>query len=319
MEKRKIRSKISKTSALAFKSWWFYSLMASQSYVLAHAFRQGKLSKEQIKKLPKDFDVVLKTYDDFGWVGNITFSDWLKQKDEVLFRTSKQIPMVSTITHIPRSDEGNFEKISDDISKYMYGTRSNQNYPHALILSIPVDMPQKHIAKQVAAKVKLYKQSQRMAKNPGIVEIPLYRFFANKLKTTAFRSSLKTLKTKIRNPEWPLWQVGTEIELNKAAAIEIRKAEAKRVDIVKATGIRPKPDESAYLDKMKMNTLVNRQIKYALLLAENAARGRFPCIDPIVDKNGKSIKLEMDYAFMQDQYEIAEAEFYKRYPKPEIV
>lgn len=124
---------------------------------------------------------------------------------------------------------------------------------------------------------------------------------------------------KIRNPDWSLWRVGTEVNLNEDAAIEIRKAEDKRVEIVKATGKRPKPEDNAYLEKMTMNTLVHRQIKYALLLGENAARGRFPSIDPIVDKDGKSIKLTMNYPFMNGEYAIAEAEFYERYPRPEIV
>lgn len=88
---------------------------------------------------------------------------------------------------------------------------------------------------------------------------------------------------------------------------------------MKITGKRPKPEDNAYLEKMTMNTLVHRQIKYALLLTENAARGRFPCIDPIVDRHGKEIKLKMDYLFVKAEHEMADEEFYKRYPKPEIV
>jgi hypothetical protein len=319
MENRKFRIKIKKTGGYALKRWWFYALMASESYVLAHAFREGRLSTEQIASLPWDFSRVLQTYDNFGWVGNITFTDWLNRKDKVLFRTEKQLPSVSTITRIPRGDTGDPNKIIDDVMKHLYGTRDNQNFPNALLLSIPLNLSKQSIFRQIAQKIDVYKQSPRKASHPVDLEIPLYRFRANKLKTTAFDSSLKTLHKKIRNHEWPLWKVGTEVNLNEDAAVEIRKAENKKEEIKKATGKRPKPEDNAYLEKMTMNTLVHRQIKYALLLAENAARGRFPSIDPIVDKNGKDVKLIMDYPFMNAEYAIAEAEFYERYPQPEIV
>lgn len=319
MENRKIRIKISKKSAFAFKEWWFYALMASESYVKAHAYRQGRLSPEEISKLPWDFGLVLQTYDDFGWVGNITYPDWFKQKNKFLFTVNRMRPAIKKIALIEKGDKGDYEKIVRSLEKYVAADRPYQNSPKSLIVSIPIDMPKQHLYRQLSAKIDLYKSIKREIEDPADIEMPLYCFKANKLKTTAFRSSLKTLKTKIRNPEWPLWKVGTEINLNEDAAIGIQKAEAKREAIVKKTGKRPKPEDSAYEDKMIMNTMVSRQLKYAFLLTENAARGRFPCIDPILGKDKKPIKLTMDYQFMNSEYAIAEAEFYERYPRPEIV
>lgn len=316
MDKTKKRSKISPTSAIALKKWWFCALMASESYALAHAFRCNELSKKQIANLPWDFGLVLQTYDDFGWVGNIAFVDWLNNKDKVLFRTSKAIPSVSTIGHIPRGDKGDVEKLTQELMKYLYTKRENTNFSNSLIVSIPLNMSKRSIIKQITSKIDAYKKSTKKAKDPVDVEIPLYSFRAKKLKTTAFNSSLKTLHTKIRNPDWPLWKVGAEIDLHTVATRNIREAEASREEITKQTGKRPKPQESAYESKMTMNTLVNRQIKYALLLAENAARGRFPSIDPILDKDGQPIKLKMDYDYMCATYDKAEKEYYERYPQP---
>lgn len=316
MEKSKKRVKTSPTSALARKKWWFYALMASESYALAHAFRCNELSKEQMDDLPWDFGEVLQTYDNFGWIGNIAFVDWLNNKDKVLFRTSKNIPRVSRIGHIPRGDKGDFEQLALELSKYLHITRENSNFPNALLVSIPLNKSKRSILQEIATQIDYYKKSTKKIKDPVDVEIPLYRFQVNKLKSTAFNSSLKTLHTKIRNPDWPLWKVGAEVDLNKAAAMDIREAEAKREEITRKTNKRPKPDENAYAAKLTMNTLVHRQIKYAFLLSENAARGRFPSIDPILDKDGSPVTLKMNYEYMSAVYDKAEREYYERYPKP---
>jgi hypothetical protein len=319
MEKPRKRVKIPKTAAISLKHWWLSALMASETYLLAHAFRQDRLSNEQITKLPWDFGVVLQTYDNFGWIGDLGFFDWLKRKDGVLFRVDSSFPSVSTITHLPRGDLGDPNKVIEDVLKHLAKTRSNKRCPNSLIVSIPLHLSKQSIYRSIARQIDMHKTLKLKVKNPVDVEIPLYRFIARKLKTTTFKSSLKTLRTKIHNPDWPLWKVGLEAGLNENAAIEIRKAEAMREEIEKATGKRPKPDEGAYIEKMSMNTLANRQIKYALLLTENAARGRFPCIDPILDKDGNAVKLKVDYPFMKAEHEMADEAFHKRYPKPEIV
>jgi hypothetical protein len=51
-------------------------LRISPSYELARKAKMDKLTASEMKRLPKDFDLVLKTYDEYGDVSTIKFADW---------------------------------------------------------------------------------------------------------------------------------------------------------------------------------------------------------------------------------------------------
>ena len=66
--------------------YWFEYLRVSPSYELARRYRLEKLSATDKKRLPKDFDQVLKVFDDFGNLQQQLFKPWWVQTGLTLMR-----------------------------------------------------------------------------------------------------------------------------------------------------------------------------------------------------------------------------------------
>jgi hypothetical protein len=92
-----------------------------------------------------------------------------------------------------------------------------------------------------------------------------------------------------------MWQIAIRLKLNpiqteKINAFEQQKAAAKAQG-KKVDGLFEPVEE-----KLLINAVMGRYIRHAYLLAENAARGKFPCIDERYDEYGKKEKTYFDYS-----------------------
>jgi len=67
-------------------------LRLSPSYELARKTRMGKLTAAEKKRLPKDFDLVLKTYDEYGDISTIQFADWWASKESIFMAVTTSNP-----------------------------------------------------------------------------------------------------------------------------------------------------------------------------------------------------------------------------------
>lgn len=309
MEQTKKRIKIHPRSYAAWQFRWLAVLALSPSFHLAHDYRHGKITEKTFRREVVEADRVLQTYDDFGYVPEMNPFDWMNNKtNQRLFQTSKNtITDVSTLGLISRGDRGNFELLEQKLMRYMFDVRDRMNHPTTLLLAVPMHFSKTKILEMVGRKIDTYKNAHRKIRNPVEVEKPRYQVIKNKLRVAAFKQARSVVMAKIENPNWPLWKVGMELNLNNLAVREIEQFEAEYA----ASESRRGKIDSRYkptLAKRLLNTLTSRMINHMYWLAENAARGRFPLAEPILDANGKKIAAKYDFDDLHKRHLATQAE-----------
>lgn len=240
----------------------FEYLRLSPSYELARKARIGKLTAAQKKTLPSDFDLVLKTFDEFGDLSSIKFADWWATTGIELYGTEFIKPQVRQIANIEKNEE--FEPgFSKALEHYFNGFRKQEGSGRALIAAIPLGMPKRAILKEVTklinkTGVSVPPKSQKAKRS----------LTAKRLRSAPLFIGLNLLWAKAQHPDWVNWRLGVAAMVSPTNAVgldpNIKKASVKTVD-----------------QRNNMTILTSRALKKAQCIAENAARGRFPDPTPI--------------------------------------
>ena len=237
-------------------------LRLSPTYELARKARAGKLTTKEMKLLPEDFDLVLKTYDEYGDVAKVKFDDWWISTGINLYGTEYVKPQVRQIANIEKNEEyeSGFNKA---LEHYFKTFRKQEGSGRALILAIPLGMPKRAILKEVT----------RVINRTGVTVPPKAQKAKRSLTAKRLRSAplfigIKLLWAKAQHPDWVNWRLGVVAKVSPTNAIGLdisaTKASAKTVD-----------------QRNNMTVLTSRALKKAQYIAENAARGRFPDPKPI--------------------------------------
>lgn len=240
----------------------FEYLRLSPSYELARKARTGKLTATQKRMLPDDFDLVLKTYDEYGDVSKISFANWWASTGINLYGSEYIKPQVRQIANIEKNEE--YEPgFAKALEQYFKSFRRHEGSGRALILAIPLGMPKRAILKEVT----------RMINKTGVTAPPRAQKSKRSLTAKRLRSKplfigLNLLWAKAQNPDWVNWRLGIAAKVSPTNAVGLdinaKKASAKTVD-----------------QRNNMTVLTSRALKKAQYIAENAARGRFPEPKPI--------------------------------------
>ncbi len=290
---QKFKMKVDPRGSYAQLHRWHFVLKLSPSYELAHQYRQGKITKKSFLSAVAEPDLVLQTYDDLGYTWDLSFEKWHKRSPNN-FKPKNVDAVVKTIINLPNGRDVNKSKLE----QAMWTTiveRENRGFPPMLLLAITLDITTAKAMILVENKLvklkKMYNESLEDLQNRNK---PKYQVRKTKLRTASIRTSINTVSTKIAHPDWPLWKVGSLLEINKDAAKAIMENEEANAKI-KASGKRLNKRDNLFDLKILMNTLTSRFIKYGFLLAENAARGRFPCVDPILNADGSKASTRYDF------------------------
>jgi hypothetical protein len=239
----------------------------------------GKLTAAEKKRLPIDFDLVLKTYDEYGDVSTIKFADWWVQTGMGLYGSDYIKPQVRQIGRIEKNEEYEIG-FSKALEKYFQSFRKHEGNGPGLILAIPLGMTKKSILKEVS----------NMINKAGVV-VPTKAqkakrsLTAKRLRSAPLFIGLHLLWAKAQHPDWANWRLGVAAKVSptNAAGLDINaiKATAKTAD-----------------QRINLTVLTSRALKKAQLISENAARGRFP--------DSKSLPLpEYDYEDIYRRMRIA--------------
>lgn len=240
----------------------FEYLRLSPSYELARKARMGKLTATQKRLLPNDFDLVLKTYDEYGDVSKISFADWWATTGINLYGSEFIKPQVRQIANIERNEE--YEPgFAKALEHYFKSFRKQEGSGRALILAIPLGMPKRAILKEVS----------KMINRSGVTVPPKAQKAKRSLTAKRLRSAplfigLNLLWAKAQNPDWANWRLGV--------AAKVSPTNAKGLDIGSAKATAKTADQ-----RINMTVLTSRALKKAQYIAENSARGRFPDPKPI--------------------------------------
>lgn len=295
MVKAKPRQKLSPRSQPAWILKWLAALECSPSFHLAHDYRQGLITLEEFERQVVRADLVLQTYDDFGYVPEMNFIDWVNNKSKrSLYSWGVNSPRVTKLTHLNKGDPGETSRVFERVDDFMNKTRKDMAYPPTLMMAIPTNLSKSKILKMVAQELDRYKELPKRAPKPVKLVRPKYPVIPNRLRIEPFNMARRIVWTKCVQPDWPLWKVGLMWNLNKLAVNEILRMDDKQASIEDA-GKSLAPKFNAADPKRILNVLASRMINRYYFIAENAARGKFPCTDPIIDDEGKKVKASYDF------------------------
>lgn len=128
---------------------WFDLLRLSPSYELASRYRRskGKISTEDKRRLPKDFDQVLTVFDDLGAVQNTSFSRWWidhglrnfgsagdRPESRLLFVADGQRDAKSQLARVSK----HFDEVWPDAGR-----------PPTLVLALPLNLTRRQALREV--------------------------------------------------------------------------------------------------------------------------------------------------------------------------
>ena len=213
------------------------------------------LSDVQKSALIEDFQLVLKTYDEYGDIATVKFDEWWIERGLPIYAVDHNKPIVKEIAYIEKDVKFD-ESIITAIKQYS-NVRSNQGRPPVLLVAIPLGVNKKQSLAQIA---KLIEQKQ-------VPVVPKTKKAKKELAAQRLRSkplfmAMRVLMYKAQMPNMVLWRLGIRAKVSPANAVGLDASEnmtSKQVD-----------------QANRMAILTSRALRKARLITENAARGLYP-------------------------------------------
>ena len=274
-----------KRHELSVTSDWRYPrfldfLQISPSYRLAHLLATGGLKRRGLA-LPADFDEVEETYAAFGDVTQTYFWDWWLKAAQYQFGVSlkpeAKVLLKLDLKHEPTVD--GIEKAKAEFADYLYVDRPAQGNQALMVVALPVHTDRKTMLKAFERLLDKHYGSQQQP-----VGVAPYSIIRNKMRESTLKVALKVLRARAALPNERLFVIGNKTNVSPANAT---------TDFSK----RARGEESN--KRKQMEILTSRHLHRAYLLAENAARGRFPSLDPLPDDPNRP---PFDYKQLQAQF-----------------
>lgn len=245
-------------SGLFAASDWRYEalvdyLKLSPSYKLVCEWaRKGQ--KALPSNAPKDWKQIVKTYENFGDVWRIPESRWWKSRGIALFG----IKAAKAQTFIAGNSD-DVHLINSSTATQSQNTWQDMGKPECLVLAIPTNQTKQMALKQINAIVRA---GNFVSTKPRLIK-PKYELIRSKLREPTIK--LGTIALKMYQNGYPLWLIGTRLELSPAHHIKLDDEG------------NPDPGELNLADKkIRLQILASKLVAKAELLAENAARGLYP-------------------------------------------
>lgn len=274
-----------KRHELSVTSDWRYPrfldfLQISPSYRLAHLLATDRLKRKRLA-LPADFSVVEQTYAAFGDVTRTYFWDWWLKAAQYQFGVSlkpeAKVLLKLDLKHEPSADD--IEKAKSELSDYLYVDRPAQGNQALMVIALPVHTDRKTMLK---AFERLLDENYGSQQKP--VGVAPYSIIRNKMRESTLKVALKVLRARAALPNERLFVIGNRTNVSPAQATTDLKQRTRGEDSDK---------------RKKMEILTSRHLHRAYLLAENAARGRFPSLDPLPNDPHRP---SFDYKQLQSQF-----------------
>jgi hypothetical protein len=243
----------------------FEFLRVSPSYELARKARTTGLSKEEKKELPEDFEQVLKTYDLIGDVNCVLFRLWWLKRGLGVFGNPYSKPDVHEIAVLSAGSDTEVKQILSSLQTDFSDKRREEGLTASVLVSLPLDLKTTEILRKVRKLLNVYKDKDVGAPTPPKIKLMGKRFHANPM----FKG-LRLLWFRAAKPNWELWRLGAKAQLSDSYSKVLDPvAPRKPKDIIEMN------------DRLTMSKITFRAVHRFEHIAENAARGRFPCADPV--------------------------------------
>jgi hypothetical protein len=214
-------------------------LKASPSYEAV----MRKLAKQKSPyQLPKDFKALAQVVSDFGAIYKMNEMDWWEKIGKRIYGISAPLPNVKVVGAL------------DSKNKELTNTWNGIN---SVVAELPLNLTLPQALTQLRKQLATYNFSAALPKQTA----PLYQLSNSKLRIDTLQNGLTALR--LYKKGLPLWKIGNQLRLIPAQSF----IESKVGDMLE--------DEIANRKEL-LSIAASRLIRCAALVAENAARGRFP-------------------------------------------
>ena len=243
----------------------FEFLRVSPSYELARKARTQRLTKADQARLPRDFPDVLRTYDLIGDVNCVLFRQWWLKKGLLVFGNPYTKPKLHEIAMFKNGEETDSVAVASKLKSQFTELRQAEGLSASLLVAIPLQLKRSEILRRVRDILDLYKE-----KEIGQAEQPKIKLMGKRFHANAMYKGLRLLWFKSAKPKWELWRLGAKSQISDSYS-KVLNPSAPR-----------KPNDAIEMDdRIIMSKITFRALQRFELIAENAARGKFPCNEPI--------------------------------------
>ncbi len=217
---------------------------------------EAPLSVATKATLLKDFELVQKTYTEFGDVYTMNFDDWWLTTGADLFGFDYERPRITNSAQLAK-DEAYSESPTALVDAYLKTDRVKQGMPNSLILALPLGVPKRTLMMELS----------RLIDKTNIAVLPKAQKAKRTLTKQRLRSKplfmfIKLLMYKAGSPSSPLWKLGLRANVSAKYSEDISldsKVSTKNID-----------------QRLNLTILTSRALRKTKLISENAARGHFP-------------------------------------------
>ena len=223
---------------------WRYDLIcdylkASPSYESVYRKLRGQKTPYS---QPKDYKLVEQVSKDFGAIYEMNEVAWWQQIGMQLYGIKAPTAKV---------------RLAGELNENSKSISINKSVHQSLVFEIPLSLTISEVVKQVKQLAKGYDFSKSL---PKILK-PKYQLEKIKLRQKNLQQGLQALR--MYKKKMPLWQIGNRLNLVPSQTID---------EVLLETKMAYKYSQN----KEIMSIAASRLIRNAGLVAENAARGRFP-------------------------------------------
>jgi hypothetical protein len=228
---------------------FFFALKFSPSYDLASRISTGELRRTD-QSLPADFAAVEATQRRFGDVRRVEFAPWWVRT------ASKHFATASAARHIALVRVAQHGRVTaQELGQLQRGLQEQPtDAGPALIISLPLRGHREEVLAEIGRLLDMEQEAWDDA----------FRFQDNAVRQHTVVQARRLLCARVVAPGHPLYVIG-----NRAGVSPINEHDES------------KPRHEVLDQRRTVEILTSRHLRRAYNIAEQAARGRFPCLDAL--------------------------------------
>ena len=238
---------------------WFEFLKLSPSYLLAHEVATGVRSYQAGDRtnFPRDFELVLAVYKDFGSVYDCSRDQWLERVNQHITDVRKVSLRLRPIAQLRGRTKKAYSQMTNEIVDYLKTDWRAEGRPLLTLLSVPLGMSTTKAVKQLR-EVMARARKQKLAS-----AVPSrYALASPRIQYRTLMHYMELVLLRAYCPDKHLWQLAGYTNLSATHDYGID------METVASTFNRAQ--------RNALTALASRAFKNANNVIENAARGVFP-------------------------------------------
>jgi hypothetical protein len=238
-------------------------LKLSPSYRMVYLYHQGRVRMED---LPPDRDRLIQIYQDFGDYKTVSSDDWWVKRGMKLFGIKAPTAEV---------------KVVGALTQQTTPLTLSRNGHDALVMTVPLSLTRAEVMKKVKKALSDYEFALPASEDVA----PKYTLNRSKLQKRKLYDAHDALRWYLQGK--PLWQIGVDLHLVPTQYFDYKKLKAEAL-------------RNYSSNKTVLAAAASREVRKALFIAENSARGIFPSDKPVTDYFDKAWNIDIGAVAFSD-------------------